>query len=260
MAEVARAYQAAREIFAAPEIWLQIEALDERVAMETKSWLVAELRRLVRRGTRWLLRNRRCDLDALAEIEHFAPRVKELVRLLPQSLKGEPLGEWRGRQHRILQAGGSEALADVMASAQSLHVCLALVEAAESAKASLKQMAEVYFELGEALELQWLAERMSELEVENHWQAQARESARDDLEWQQRALSVSVLRIAEPGDDSQRAVGRWLMRYDDFARRWNAMLAELHAATSPDFAMCAVALRELLDWAQSCSARPGSTR
>jgi len=139
-----------------------------------------------------------------------------------------------------------------MAGAQNLHACFALVEAAEAASTSLRRMTEVYFALGEALGLQWLGQRIGEFGAENHWQAQARESARDDLDWQQRALSVSVLRLAEPGDDARRSVERWLDHCEPFVCRWQAMSGELHAAPVPDLAVYAVALRQLLDWAQDC--------
>jgi glutamate dehydrogenase len=44
---------------------------------------------------------------------------------------------------------------------------------------------------------------------------------------------------------------RWEKHEASLLERWHAMLAELHGTSSPDFAMFAVANRELLDLAQS---------
>jgi glutamate dehydrogenase len=44
---------------------------------------------------------------------------------------------------------------------------------------------------------------------------------------------------------------RWEAQESALVGRWHEMLTELHATDSPDFAMYAVANRELLDLAQS---------
>ena len=51
----------------------------------------------------------------------------------------------------------------------------------------------------------------------------------------------------QPGDD----VRTWEEHEAPLIQRWQEMLTELHATSAPDFAMFAVANRELLDLAQS---------
>ncbi|WP_413771343.1 hypothetical protein, partial [Pseudomonas aeruginosa] len=46
-------------------------------------------------------------------------------------------------------------------------------------------------------------------------------------------------------------VGLWLEQHLPLVERWRAMLVELRAASGTDYAMYAVANRELMDLAQS---------
>ena len=61
-------------------------------------------------------------------------------------------------------------------------------------------------------------------------------------------------------ESGQREIN-FLRGFEDWKRdwtdefRWNAMLTDLHGGDSLDLPMCAVALRELLDWAQVAAHR-----
>ena len=101
------------------------------------------------------------------------------------------------------------------------------------------------------MEVWWYLQQITSLPVENNWQALAREAFRDDLDWQQRAITVSVLQMAEGPADIEERVGVWLDQHRRLVDRWKVMLGELRAATNTDYAMYAVANRELMDLAQS---------
>ena len=104
---------------------------------------------------------------------------------------------------------------------------------------------------GGALELSWYLQQITNLPVETNWQALAREAFRDDLDWQQRAITVSVLQMAEGPQEIEARVALWLDQHQRLVDRWKAMLVELRSATGTDYAMYTVASRELMDLAQS---------
>ena len=85
----------------------------------------------------------------------------------------------------------------------------------------------------------------------NNWQAAAREAFRDDVDWQQRAITIKVLQMADAPDDMEARVALWLEQNASMADRWRAMMVEIRAASGTDYAMYAVANRELLDLAMS---------
>jgi glutamate dehydrogenase len=112
-------------------------------------------------------------------------------------------------------------------------------------------VAAAYFAVGGSLELSWYLQQITSLPVENNWQALAREAFRDDLDWQQRAITVSVLQMVEGPADIEERAGVWLEQHRRLVDRWKLMLGELRSATTTDYAMYAVANRELMDLAQS---------
>jgi len=97
----------------------------------------------------------------------------------------------------------------------------------------------------------WYLQQISNLPVENNWQALAREAFRDDIDWQQRAITVSVLQMPDAPEDIEARLALWLEQHLPMVERWRAMLVELRAASGTDYAMYAVANRELLDLAMS---------
>ena len=108
----------------------------------------------------------------------------------------------------------------------------------------------MFFALGSQLHLPWFSQQVNSLPVDNHWQALARESYRDDLDWQVRSMTVAAL---QGGDDKQPVdalVAEWISRNQALVQRWQAMLAELRSVGAGDYAIVAVAMRELLDLAQ----------
>ena len=109
----------------------------------------------------------------------------------------------------------------------------------------------MFFALGSELQLPWFAQQVNNLPVDNHWQALARESYRDDLDWQTRSMTIAVLQLANEGDTVEQLVQKWTELNPFLVQRWRAMLTDLKSAGAGDYPMVAVAMRELLDLAQA---------
>ena len=250
-ANVAGAYVIVRDLFRLPHWWEQIEALDYKVSAELQLQLMDELMRLGRRATRWFLRSRRNELDAARDVAHFAPRIEALVGRLDELLEGPAREQWLARYQSFVEAGTPEELARVVAGTSHLYTLLPIIEAADVTGKDASEVATAYFAVGGALELSWYLQQITNLPVETNWQALAREAFRDDLDWQQRAITVSVLQMADGPQEVEARVALWLEQHHRLVERWKAMLAELRSATGTDYAMYAVANRELMDLAQS---------
>ena len=250
-ANVAAAYVIVRDVFRLPHWWQQIEALDYKVPAELQLQLMDELMRLGRRATRWFLRSRRNELDAARDVAHFAPRIEALVGRLDELLEGPAREQWLARYQSFVEAGAPAELARVVAGTSHLYTLLPIIEAADVTGQPAADVATAYFAVGGALELSWYLQQITNLPVETNWQALAREAFRDDLDWQQRAITVSVLQMADGPQEIEARVALWLDQHQRLVDRWKAMLVELRSATGTDYAMYAVANRELMDLAQS---------
>ncbi|UXJ51089.1 NAD-glutamate dehydrogenase [Pseudomonas citronellolis] len=250
-ANVAGAYVIVRDVFHLPHWFRQIEQLDYQVPAEVQLTLMDELMRLGRRATRWFLRSRRNEQDAARDVAHFGPRIAALGLKLNELLEGPTRELWQARYQAYVDAGVPELLARMVAGTSHLYTLLPIIEAADVTGRDPADVARAYFAIGSELELTWYLQQISNLPVENNWQALAREAFRDDLDWQQRAITVSVLQMQDGPQDMGERVALWIDQHREMAERWRAMLVELRASTSTDYAMYAVANRELLDLAQS---------
>jgi glutamate dehydrogenase len=252
-ADIAKAYVATREVFDLEARFRAIDELGATVKTEMQNWLNFELMGLVRRCCRWLLRNRRGILDPKTDIAYFAEGIARITQALPHQLKGQPLRDWAQRREEMIDADVPHDLASFVGHAPNLHACFGMIEAADTTNTEPEQAAGIYFALGECLDLQWLRDQITELRVENHWHALTRENALDDLIWQERSLTVSILNSASAGESPSKALDRWIEQYPAPYERWTTMQNDLRSSEVLDLPMCSVALRELLDWAQTAS-------
>ncbi|MFJ4604874.1 NAD-glutamate dehydrogenase domain-containing protein, partial [Pseudomonas atacamensis] len=250
-ANVAGAYVIVRDIFHLPHWFRQIEALDYQVSADVQLELMDELMRLGRRATRWFLRARRNEQNAARDVAHFGPHLKELGLKLDELLSGEIRENWQSRYQAYVEAGVPELLARMVAGTSHLYTLLPIIEAADVTGQDPAEVAKAYFAVGSALDITWYLQQISALPVENNWQALAREAFRDDVDWQQRAITISVLQQGDGSQDVEARLALWMAQHESMIERWRAMLVEIRAASGTDYAMYAVANRELLDLALS---------
>ncbi|HYQ49503.1 MAG TPA: NAD-glutamate dehydrogenase domain-containing protein, partial [Pseudomonas sp.] len=250
-ANVAGAYVIVRDIFHLPHWFRQIEALDYQVPAEIQLTLMDELMRLGRRATRWFLRSRRNEQDAGRDTAHFGPKIAQLGLKLDELLEGPTRERWMVRYQSFVDAGVPELLARMVAGTSHLYTLLPIIEAADVTGHDPAQVAKAFFAVGSSLDLTWYLQEISNLPVENNWQALAREAFRDDIDLQQRAITISVLQMADAPEDMDARVALWAEQHRVMVERWRAMLDDLRNATGTDYAMYAVANRELVDLAMS---------
>ena len=249
--EIAKAYITARDVYQMEKFVVDLQALDYRVPAHIQHELMVNMMRRVRRATRWFLRNRRSNINPAVEVEFFAPAVKIISDRLPELLLGGQLEELTGQYQRLQASGVPQDLIMRATSASYLFSGLSVAEATRRSGQLMERVAELYFLLSDALSLPWFANQISQIKVDTFWQAMARETYMDDLESQLRALTISLMRGVDEKCSIESVVKRWSLQQSLLIGRWKQMVNELQAANGADFAVFSVALRELLDLAQS---------
>ena len=109
------------------------------------------------------------------------------------------------------------------------YTALGIIQAAGETDAPLMDVASLYFAMGERLELDWFSGQILASKVENEWQALARDTYLEDLEWQQRTLAVGALRHMCEDRNLLTCMKRWEKQEATLLARWQEMLTELHA-------------------------------
>ena len=247
---IVKAYVTARDVFRMNELWQQIEALDYKVSSDIQEFMMAALMRLVRRASRWFLRNRRRELNIAEEVARFRERAASISARLSDLLAGEGKEVWQGYYDKLIAANVPEDLAATVSGANNMFSALSIIEGAEQTNRNVEDVAATYYQVGCNLDLEWFLEQLNKVSVQSHWQALARETYRDDLDWQQRTLTASIINTLPEGDIETR-MSTWLEQSEPMISRWRKTVDELRESDINDFAVFSVALRELLDLAQA---------
>ncbi len=222
-AEIARAYIIAREVFGLSEALVADRGAGQPGA-----------------EPRAVLDDARPDADdppchALVPARSRRPRYPRVHRLLRPAPGGDPQGIGERLQRRGARPGrpavvtswwkpGARGPGGQRGGRRSLYAGLGIIQAARQADVAPEQVAEVFYEIGSRLELPWMIRQITDLQVRDSWQAQARETFRDDIDRQQLALTVSVLQMEAGPDDAVAGVAEWLERHDAMHARWRRLL------------------------------------
>ncbi|GAB2575863.1 NAD-glutamate dehydrogenase [Dyella jejuensis] len=248
-AAIAKAYSAAREILGAREMWAQIEAQDSKVAENTQFDAIMQIWSLLRHITRWLLNRPGGTLDIAANVERYQAAVSELSATVPDALTPAGKADFSTSQEKWEGLGLPTDLALRLAKLPELRAMLDMVEVAQQTGKPIDKVANVFFELGQALDLEWLRGQIEALPVDGHWHAQARGSLLDELNHQHRALATQVLALDTGGKGGVSPVQAWLDRDDPTLKYTRSMLSEI-LTQNADYPIASVAVRRLAQLAQ----------
>jgi glutamate dehydrogenase len=254
VAFIIRSFAIAESIYSMENLWHQITALDNKIDPSIQYRMMLQIYYLIRRATRWFLRNRKPHIDIQKTIEDFAPPIAEMVKHLPQLLDDRNREAFDAAINYLTEQGVPEKLAKSVASCNTLFTSLDIVEAANKYELDLSEVAKTYYLLGNRLELNLLRELMNSYIVENQWDELARSGFRDDLDRVQRKLSARVLtmKAKEIKDkDIEERIGIWINRYQFLMERWQNLLADIKSSDNVGFVTYSVVLRELFDFVQA---------
>jgi glutamate dehydrogenase len=242
-AQIARAYTAAREIFAMRAVWEQIEALDNKVRAQQQYEAAFQTSRLLRHATYWLLTTRP-GLQVDAAVAEFRNGVHQLESATPEVLTGAELARFEEGRKACVEAGLPPLLAERIASLEALNAALDIVEFAARHRVGVVEAARVYFEVGTRIGCDWLQARIEKLTVEGPWQAVARTGLRDAALRVHRRLAERVLEHTSRGSAPAR-VTAWIESGGKELGHWQRTVAEMRAAEAADFATLTVGVESV---------------
>jgi glutamate dehydrogenase len=243
--DITRAYLVAREVFLMEGFWRSVDELDYQIDTATQIKMRLEARKLTERGARWLLHNRRMPFDIRDTVDFFATGAAALAALMPKLLVGRDLEGFEERRDRFTESGVPDQLAEHVAMMVPAFSTFDLVEIARSADRPVEEAAEVYFDLGERLQLSRLRERIIQLPRDDRWNSMARSALRDDLYAAHAALARDVLVSSEPGVGPEQRLATWAEKNSAAVGRAAQTLGEIWETDSLTIATLSVALRSI---------------
>ncbi|MFD6230808.1 NAD-glutamate dehydrogenase [Streptomyces sp. NPDC060232] len=243
--EIVRAQLAAREIFGLAEVWDAVEALDNKVAADAQTRVRLHSRRLVERGTRWLLNNRPQPLQITETIAFFGERVAGVWAELPKLVRGADLEWYQLVMDELTGEGVPEELAAKVAGFSSAFPTLDIVAIADRTGVDPLGVAEVYYDLADRLEITQLMDRIIELPRADRWQSMARASIREDLFAAHAALTADVLAVGDGASTPEERFKAWEEKNAAIIGRARTTLEEIRGSDDFDLANLSVAMRTM---------------
>ncbi|MGL5742200.1 MAG: NAD-glutamate dehydrogenase [Legionella sp.] len=248
---IVKAYMITRTVLNLESVWKQIEELGTQISAKKQIEMMMFYVRLSRRITRWFLRSQRKSVDISDVVKLYAEGVVELKKSLPNILSEERRIKYDEHYQELIDEGIPPNLAHELTVTRALFSATDIIEIAFKQDMKVATVAEIYFGIGEFLDLAWIRKQIIVHPSENHWESLSREALRDDLDWQQRQLTAGLIHYDGDNPDLQARLVAWGEAHRGLIQRWRYILVDLKASAVLNYTMFFVAIRELLDLTQT---------
>lgn len=243
--EIANCYAMSSAVFELSDIWKQISDLDNKISTAIQTEMLFQLRRTVRRATRWFLRRNKA-LNIGESIAFYHATFAALSNNITAYMVEDEAEQIKRVENDLIKAGAPESVALRISLLSTLFSVMDLAEISKSESVPTELATDLYFKLGARLDLHWFLDQITSQPVSNHWQALARASFREELDWQQRSLTSVILRGNKNSTDVDEMLENWFVDSAQPLERWRHILADFRICKTHEFAKFSVALRELM--------------
>jgi glutamate dehydrogenase len=240
--EVARAYTIAREVFRARDFWTSVEALDTKVPSDLQTDAMLAMWNLLRQAARWLLNLQGRKLDIRMMVERLRPGLDIVEQTIRRSMTGEEIERMEQEMQPYIDGGFPRKLAERTVMLERWFPALDVVETAASRRSDVNRIADIFFGLGEVLELKWLREQVEALDVVGQWHAISRANLRGELFTQHNRLVECVLQTA---GRKRNPLAAWMDQHAERIDVVHRVLRKMKNEGAMDYATISVAVRSL---------------
>ncbi|NRA88275.1 MAG: NAD-glutamate dehydrogenase, partial [Rhizobiales bacterium] len=238
-AAIASAFAMAYDSFQMASMNTQIDALDNKIDSAVQITLYLKVQNLLRRQTLWFLRYVGDDeLDLAKIVERYKGSIQSLMDSFTEHLPAESLKFVKDQSAKLIEAGVPIKFADLMASTRYLDNASDIVRVAERANANLKDVAKLYFSVGDFMGIQWLISSARKMRMEDHYDRLAINRTIDGLQATHRRIVHSIL---SQDKDKAKAIEIWKKNNKDEIARANIAITNVSASGELTLAKLAVA-------------------
>ena len=244
--EIANAYSIVHGIFNMNVLWERIEQLDNSISANLQLSMLDEARRIMRRAARWYIRHGEKNISIEDAIESYRSTFDILSKNLQHYLVEDEYAQLEALTEKYISGGVPQDIAYQVASFSNMFPSFDLAQIIAADKHDTDTVARLYYQLGSRLELHWFLDQINNQAVSNHWQALARASYREELDWQQRSIAANLLQSRGEATSADQILDEWIESNQVLLKRWYHMMSEFKTSSTHEFAKFSVALRELM--------------
>ncbi|MEQ9123031.1 MAG: NAD-glutamate dehydrogenase, partial [Alphaproteobacteria bacterium] len=229
---VAKAFAAAVDAFGIGALYRRVEAQDGPGRFPVQAEMFAELMRLTRRATEWMLRRRGDRLDIAAVRDELTGPIHALAENVREVVGPRATGRVTTRIDGWTALGADPELASAIGWLDPLASAPDIVHMAADGGADLMDAARIYFGAGERLRIGWCRNAARSLVVSTAWERLALDALLEDLYGHQAEIARSALAAG--------GVEAWAESRKVGIERLERTLEEMAAADSLTLAMATV--------------------
>lgn len=242
---IIRAQTIAATIFNIVDIFKLIDSLDYKIPATTQYELLHHVRTLINLATRWFLGGNRLKGDLEKIITHYSERINILQKIVPDLMVGVTKTYLDATLEKFQQAGISRTVALQVAVTRAMYTGLNVIEVATLHNFDLLQTAKIYFNVGARFNLVWFRDQVAADTREGHWNNMARLTLRDELDNLQKQLTVAIIKNNKKDvKNADSLIETWVEKNSAAVERWGKIMELLYSATTVDYSMFFIALRQ----------------
>lgn len=196
--EIARAHAVVTEVFDLEGLWNQIATLDRSIDINIKVEMLSDLVRIMRRGINWFVRNIKAPINIQETIEVYSEQTAELTDIISNLLVGTTKTRFFSRIEYYTNSGVDKKLAKSVATLEVLVSAFDIIFIAKQAEMKNEDIANLYFECGDILSIDWLRQSCESQIDQSFWNRLSVQSLKDDFYDKQRRLIRAI--ISNRGD------------------------------------------------------------
>lgn len=219
--DIVRAYYISKEVFAVDDLWAEIAKLDRRIETKIQVELLNDIMKFLLRNTSWLLRNTLVSAKSISSyIADFKDGASILIEKLHTVIFGDSKIEFNDKVHYYKENGVPASLATKIGLLRAKSSIFNIVQIAASNKKDYAEVADLYFTIGERLNIEWLRFTIDKVKSVNSWQEIAVRNYKEELYDKYRRIVNRVLKTygnsAESIKSWEKEMEKILSRYDNF--------------------------------------------
>ncbi len=228
VAEIAKAYTLARDVFSLRDTWLEVEKLDGVVDYKAQVEVYSGINEHIHQFTLWFLRNFSYPLNIGAIADEYKQEVENFRTSLDLVLSEKQRRKISAQVESLISRGIPESLARAVSELDAMRASLDIIKVAKISGVDVKTAANVYLSLAERLSLDTVVAMAASLSDDGHMPSLAATALGFDAFDEIRRLSSNLLNREDGREPA--AVDTWAAANAESLARYDTFLEDVKSA------------------------------
>ncbi len=243
-AVVVRAWEVAMAVSGATDVWTELGEAEPPLplAAEARCWFA--LQAAIERATKWIIETQPSHGSTGDVIATLKEPTQELLNALPSALP--PMAQRSLVAMDALTADGTpRALAQRIVPLDRLAELFEITQIAENVELPRSSVAEVYYRVGDVVDLDWVRQSLGNLPAEGRWERRATEGLHEGLVYARRQITHNVLLCRQGGGQVDECLREYIDGHQEELTKLRVLIDDIKSAPHATLAALLVVVREL---------------